>query len=184
MPHCPVVAPHVSSPPLTVPFPVRHCQTQPFLVCGLQRHIGPHPPIPTASHSFNVQITHSSASLRSNSRVCTCSRSCPASCLRFSAAACVVMHLSTTHTHTHTELPHTAKGSAQPQSLPGVTKVSLECPSPECPRPSPESPCSAQLQSLPGVPNPRVSPGVPNPRLSLPREGGDVRSKIICSYVF
>ena len=68
--------------------------------------------------------------------------------------------------------------SAQPQSFP----VSLECPSPECPR-------SAQLRSLPGVPNLRVSlkcsecprsaqpkvshtaqpqslPGVPNHRVS------------------
>ena len=41
------------------------------------------------------------------------------------------------------------------------------------------------LQSVPGVPNPRVFlecqphcvPGVPNPRESPPREGGDVRSK-------
>ena len=49
-------------------------------------------------------------------------------------------------------------------------------------------PWSARPQSVPGVPmpNPRVSlecpaqgvPGVPNPRVSLPREGGDVRSKI------
>ena len=54
-----------------------------------------------------------------------------------------------------------------PQSAqPGVRKLnslSLECPTPECPR-------SAQ---------PRNVPGVPNPRVSLPREGGDVRSKVI-----
>ena len=67
-------------------------------------------------------------------------------------------------------------------------RVSLECPTAECPR-------SAQLQSLlkcptpesPAEPNPRLSrqsvPGVPNRRVSLPREGGDVRSTI-CFNLF
>ena len=45
-------------------------------------------------------------------------------------------------------------------------KVPLECPTPGVP--DPECPGSSQAQSPPGVPNPRVS---------LPREGGDVRSK-------
>ena len=48
--------------------------------------------------------------------------------------------------------------SAQP-------KVSLECPTPES---------RAQPHSVPGVPNPRVS---------LPREGGDVRSKIVYLHI-
>ena len=65
------------------------------------------------------------------------------------------------------------------------------------PRPTPSlewRPLSAQPQSVPRVPNPKVSlvcqtvpavpnprsvPGVPNPRVSLPREGGDIRSTII-----
>ena len=54
-------------------------------------------------------------------------------------------------------------------------------------RPAPESPCSAEPQSLPGVPQAQGVPGAPsprvflepNPRVSLSREGGDVRSKII-----
>ena len=76
--------------------------------------------------------------------------------------------------------------SAQPQSLPGVpnSRVSLECPTPECPKhgvpsraqihslpkarvspecPAPESPWSAQPQSLPGVPTPECPKhGVPS----------------------
>ena len=54
-------------------------------------------------------------------------------------------------------------------------RVFLECPTSECPR-------SAQPQSVPGVPSPRVSlecPTPSNPGVSLPREGGDARSKII-----
>ena len=86
-----------------------------------------------------------------------------------------------------------ARNSSRPvysSLIPGVPnpKVSLECPTPEsleCP--TPESPCSAQPQSLPGEPNPdcprsaqpQSVPGMPNPRVSLPREGEDVRSKII-----
>ena len=75
--------------------------------------------------------------------------------------------------------------SAQPQSLPGVPnpgvsqsvpKVFAECPAPDSLKcPTPESPWSAQPPECP------VS-GVPNPRVSLPREGGDVRSKIIGIY--
>ena len=49
----------------------------------------------------------------------------------------------------------------KPESLVPSPRVSLECPTPECS-------CSAQPQSVPGMPNPRVS---------LPREGGDVRSQ-------
>ena len=67
-------------------------------------------------------------------------------------------------------------GVPNPQSLPGVptTRVSLECPEsawsaqPQCPR-------SAQPQSVPGVANPRIS---------LPREGGDVRSKLYFIFYF
>ena len=55
--------------------------------------------------------------------------------------------------------------SAQPRSVSGVPspRVSLECPTP----------------SLPGLSNPRVSSGPECPwsRVSLPREGGDVRSE-------
>ena len=73
--------------------------------------------------------------------------------------------------------------SAQPQSVPGVLqslpgvpslRVSLKCS--ECPRSAQPKvshtahPWSAQPQSVPGVPSPRVS---------LPREGGDVRSQLI-----
>ena len=73
-------------------------------------------------------------------------------------------------------------------------RSSLECPAPVCPRvpsprvslecPTPESPWSAQPQSVPGVPSPRVSLECPTPRVSLPREGGDVRSKILYLFFF
>ena len=50
-------------------------------------------------------------------------------------------------------------------------RVSLECPTPECfwrcPPPNPLE-----------CPTPHC-PWVPNPRVSLPREGGDVRSKVV-----
>ena len=89
--------------------------------------------------------------------------------------------------------------SAQPQNAGGPnSRVSLECPTlvslecqpqslpiPECAEcPTPECPWSAQPQSIPGVPNAQSLPGVPNPRVSLPREGGDVRSKIVFGLVF
>ena len=58
---------------------------------------------------------------------------------------------------------------AQPESVPGVpaqpqspTRVSLECPTPPL--------------SVSGGTQPQSVPGVPNPRVSLPKEGGDVRS--------
>ena len=104
----------------------------------------------------------------------------------------------------------------QPQSLPGVpnprsaqptwspnpgvpnpvrvSQIAPDCPA-ECPTPvfleCPQSlnpsgvPWSASqsLRSAPEcpVPSPRVS-GVPNPRVSLSREGGHDRSKIICVF--
>ena len=72
--------------------------------------------------------------------------------------------------------------SAQPQSLPGVPnpRVFVECPTQSVPGvpnvPNPRASLECRAQSVPGVPNPRV---LPNPRVSLPREVGDVRSKII-----
>ena len=81
---------------------------------------------------------------------------------------------------------------AQPQSVPGVPSPRVshrptpECPTPECPTPEAQ-PSSAQPQSVPECPAPE-SPwsvaGVPNRRVSLPREGGDVRGKIILCLFF
>ena len=47
----------------------------------------------------------------------------------------------------------------------------MQSPTLECPRPAP---CLPECPSVPGVPNPRVS---------LPTEGGDVRSKIIYFFI-
>ena len=75
--------------------------------------------------------------------------------------------------------------SAQP-------RVSPERPAPNSPwnAQPPECPesVSQQSQSLPEVPTPRRVPSclrrLPEPRVSLPREGGDVRSKIMFSFLF
>ena len=61
------------------------------------------------------------------------------------------------------------------QSLPGVQLSVAGVPSP-VPSPRVSLECPAPTPSLPGVPNPRVCQSVP----VSTREGGDVRSQIIC----